>query len=113
MLARCPPRSLTYSFIIGTSPVCVTTLIIYIIYPHSSLVGILVSRSSWLAIIFFNHCFLEDKYDTLEYSLVKATTVLRALANLIAYAKKYQQAFWRRCRGSNWRNDFGSYLDVC
>jgi hypothetical protein len=39
-------RSLDYSFIIRTSPMCVIVHIIYIPYPHSSLVGILVSGST-------------------------------------------------------------------
>src|SRR5919204_359012 len=108
MLARCPPRSLTYSFIIGTSPVCVTTLIIYIIYPHSSLVGILVSRSSCLAIIFFNHCFLEDKYDTLEYSWVKCyNDISVCLWNILHEHNKYQQAFLAPLPRIDFLSNFG------
>ena len=37
-----PPSWIAYLFV-WTSPVCVIAHIIYIIYPHSSLVGILVS----------------------------------------------------------------------
>ena len=44
-------------------------------YHHISLAGILVSGYMMATIKFFNHCFPEDKYDTLEYSWVKATTV--------------------------------------
>ena len=40
--------------------------------PHFSLVSILVSR-------FFNHCFPVDKYDTLEYSRVKAIALSMCL----------------------------------
>ena len=51
------------------------TLIITVTYPHFSLVGTLVSRYMMGTINFFNHCFPMDKYDTLEYSPMKATMV--------------------------------------
>jgi hypothetical protein len=38
-------------------------------------------------------------FDTLEYSWVNATIGIYMLANY-SVAKKRQQAFWRRCRGS-------------
>jgi hypothetical protein len=38
-------------------------------------------------------------FDTLEYSWVKATFGIRTLADY-SVAKKCQQAFWHRCRGS-------------
>ena len=38
-------------------------------------------------------------FDTLEYSWVKATIGICMLADY-SMAKKHQQAFWRRCRGS-------------
>ena len=38
-------------------------------------------------------------YDTLEYSWVKATAV-SVRADFIRDVAKYQQAFWRRCRGT-------------
>jgi hypothetical protein len=37
--------------------------------------------------------------DTLEYTWVKATIGICMLADY-SMAKKHQQAFWRRCRGS-------------
>ena len=46
-----------------------------ITYPHISLVGKLASRYMMVNYHFFNHYFPEDKYDTLEYSWVKATMV--------------------------------------
>ena len=47
---------------------------IFIAHPHISLVGILVSRCMMVNYqTSQNHCFPEDKYDTLEYSWVKAT----------------------------------------
>jgi hypothetical protein len=38
-------------------------------------------------------------FDTLEYSWVKATIATCKLADY-SVAKKYQQGFWRHCRGS-------------
>jgi hypothetical protein len=38
-------------------------------------------------------------FDTLEYSWVKATIGICTHADY-SMAKKHQQAFWRRCRGS-------------
>ena len=38
-------------------------------------------------------------YDTLEYSWVKGTAVSVRLHILFMTLQKYQQAFWRRCRG--------------
>jgi hypothetical protein len=38
-------------------------------------------------------------FDTLKYSWVKATIDIYTLADY-SVAKKCQQAFWRRCRGS-------------
>jgi hypothetical protein len=38
-------------------------------------------------------------FDTPEYSWVNATIGICMLANY-SVAKKHQQAFWRRCRGS-------------
>jgi hypothetical protein len=38
-------------------------------------------------------------FDTLEYSSEKATIDICMLADY-SVAKKHQQAFWRRCRGS-------------
>jgi hypothetical protein len=38
-------------------------------------------------------------FDTLEYSWVKATIGIYMLADY-SVAKKHQQAFWHRCRGS-------------
>jgi hypothetical protein len=38
-------------------------------------------------------------FNTLEYSWVKATISIYTLADY-SVAKKCQQAFWRRCRGS-------------
>jgi hypothetical protein len=37
---------------------------------------------------------------------------IRVLADFSIYVYKYQQAFWRCCRGSNWRKDFDINLDV-
>jgi hypothetical protein len=42
---------------------------------------------------------LPTEFDTLEYSWVKATIDICTLADY-SMAKKCQQAFWRRCRGS-------------
>jgi hypothetical protein len=42
---------------------------------------------------------LPCRFDTLEYSWVKARFDICMLANY-SVAKKHQQAFWRRCRGS-------------
>jgi hypothetical protein len=39
------------------------------------------------------------RFDTLEYSWVKVTIAIYTLADY-SVAKKYQQAFWRHCRGS-------------
>ena len=39
-------------------------------------------------------------YDTLEYSWVKATAVSVRLQIFIRDVTKYQQAFWRYCRGT-------------
>jgi hypothetical protein len=41
----------------------------------------------------FNHCFPVHKYDTMEYSQVKAITVLVCLQIFFVYVNKYQQAF--------------------
>jgi hypothetical protein len=60
--------------------VYVATHIIYIIYPHYSLVGILVGRYIMVSYHIFNHCLLEDKYDTLDYSRSNATTVFCVFA---------------------------------
>jgi hypothetical protein len=38
-------------------------------------------------------------FDTLEYLWVKAIIDIYTLVDYFV-AKKYQQAFWRRCRGS-------------
>jgi hypothetical protein len=38
-------------------------------------------------------------FDTVEYSWVKAAIDIYTLADY-SVAKKHQQAFWRRCRGS-------------
>jgi hypothetical protein len=42
---------------------------------------------------------LSCEFDTLEYSLVKAT-IGRCTLGEYSVAKKCQQAFWRRCWGS-------------
>ena len=51
-----------------------------------------------------------DKYDTLEYSRVKATMVSVRLQIYLCVFKIYQQAFWRCCRGNKWRKDFDTSL---
>ena len=51
-----------------------------------------------------------DKYDTLEYSRVKPTAVSMRLWIYLCMFKIYQQAFWCRCRGNNWRKDFDTSL---
>ena len=51
-----------------------------------------------------------DKYDTLEYSGVNATTVSVHLRIYLCAFKIYQQAFWCRCPGNNWRKDFDTSL---
>ena len=51
-----------------------------------------------------------DKYNTLEYSWLKATTVSMRLWIYLYAFKIYQQAFWCYCRGNNWRKDFDTSL---
>jgi hypothetical protein len=51
-----------------------------------------------------------DKYDTLEYSRVKTTTVSVRLRIYLCAFKIYQQAFSHRYRGNNWRKDFDTSL---
>ena len=51
-----------------------------------------------------------DKYDTLEYSRVKATAISMRLWIYLCAFKIYQQAFWRRCWGNNWCKDFDTSL---
>ena len=53
-----------------------------------------------------------DKYDNLEYSRVRATTVFVQLQIYLCAFKIYQHAFWRRCQGNNWHKDFDIDLDV-
>ena len=51
-----------------------------------------------------------DKYDTLEYSRMKATAVSVCLRIYLCAFKNTNKLFWRCCRGNNWHKDFDTSL---
>ena len=68
---------------------------------------------SWLAIMLFNHCFPEDKYDSLEYSWVKCYNGIPVhLQNILHEHKKYQQTFLAPLSGKQLAKDFDTNFDV-